>query len=214
METRKCQNCHREFDIQPEDFIFYEKISVPPPTFCPECRMIRRFIFRNERNLFRRNDDISGKEIFSSYPAAAPIRVYNHDYWWSDEWDAMQYGGEYDFSRRFFDQFRELMYSVPWPSRSILRLVNSDYSDNASDLKNAYLCFDCNETENSAYVVRGDAVKEGFDLYESRHSELSYESYMVDEAYRVFYSVNCEDCVDVWFSKDMIGCQNCFGCPN
>ncbi len=28
----KCQNCHQEFIIEPEDFDFYEKIQVPAPT--------------------------------------------------------------------------------------------------------------------------------------------------------------------------------------
>ena len=40
-ENRICQNCKSEFIIEPEDFNFYEKIKVPAPTWCPECRMIR-----------------------------------------------------------------------------------------------------------------------------------------------------------------------------
>ncbi|MFA6585673.1 MAG: cytochrome C551 [Candidatus Paceibacterota bacterium] len=41
-EIKTCQNCKKDFTIEPEDFNFYEKINVPPPTFCPECRMVRR----------------------------------------------------------------------------------------------------------------------------------------------------------------------------
>ena len=59
-ETRRCQNCKTDFAIEPEDFAFYEKIKVPPPTFCPECRLIRRSLFRNERVLYRKKDDMSG----------------------------------------------------------------------------------------------------------------------------------------------------------
>jgi len=39
-ETKQCQNCKKDFTVEPEDFNFYEKISgsasggkVPPPTF-------------------------------------------------------------------------------------------------------------------------------------------------------------------------------------
>src|SRR3989338_2462458 len=106
METRKCQNCHREFDIQPEDFIFYEKISVPPPTFCPECRMIRRFMFRNENALYKRKCDATGKEIISMFAPENPFKVYEHSYWWSDNWDPRDYGKEYDFSKLFFPMIR------------------------------------------------------------------------------------------------------------
>ena len=33
-EQRICQSCKKEFTIEPEDFLFYEKIKVPAPTFC------------------------------------------------------------------------------------------------------------------------------------------------------------------------------------
>ena len=101
-ETKTCQNCKHEFTIEPEDFAFYDKIKVPAPTFCPECRMMRRMIFRNQRHLFRRKDDRSGKEIFSSFPASAPLKVYEREFWWSDGWEPMDYGRDYDFSRPFF----------------------------------------------------------------------------------------------------------------
>jgi len=43
-ETKNCQNCKKDFTIEQDDFSFYEKIKVPPPTFCPECRYKRRII--------------------------------------------------------------------------------------------------------------------------------------------------------------------------
>ncbi len=152
-EKRICQNCKTEFRIEPEDFVFYEKMQVPPPTFCPECRMIRRFLFRNERNLYRRKDDTGGKEIFSGISSQSPLKVYEKEYWWSDAWDPMEYSHDYDFSRSFLEQFRDLMRAVPWPSRNFLNMINSDYSDNASNLKNCYLCFNISDAEDSAYLI-------------------------------------------------------------
>ena len=100
-ETRICQNCKRSFVIEPEDFLFYEKIKVPPPTRCPECRMIRRMLFRNEMNLYKRKSDFSGKVIFSGIAPGKNVKVYDHDEWFSDKWDPMDYGRRYDFSRPF-----------------------------------------------------------------------------------------------------------------
>lgn len=114
-ETKNCQNCKSSFVIEPEDFNFYEKIKVPPPTFCPNCRMFRRLIWRNERKFFRRSDSLTGKEIFSGFPSQVEATVYEVEYWRSDAWDPLEYGLEYDFSRSFFEQFRELLYTVPWP---------------------------------------------------------------------------------------------------
>ncbi|MEK7093988.1 MAG: hypothetical protein AAB903_01450 [Patescibacteria group bacterium] len=96
----------------------------------------------------------------------------------------------------------------------MINMVNSEYCEQAGGLKNCYLCFNGNEMENSAYVVSGWNIKDCFDLYETRHTELSYDSYMADEGYKIFYSVNIEECTDIWFSRNLVGCTNCFGCVN
>ena len=53
-QIKKCQNCKKDFTIEVEDFNFYEKIKVPPPTFCPECRHIQRLASRNVKSLYKR----------------------------------------------------------------------------------------------------------------------------------------------------------------
>ncbi len=213
-ETKTCQNCKNQFIIEPEDFAFYEKMRVPPPTWCPECRMIRRMVFRNERLLFRRKDDASGKEIFSEFPPRVKAKVYDREYWQSDAWDPIDYGRDYNFSRPFFEQFRELMYAVPWASRNIRNMVNSDYTHGASNLKNCYLCFDLGNCEHCAYVIDANNIKECVDCTTVADDELCYECTSTDGSYQTFFSYRCEKCRDVWFSRDCIACLNCFGCAN
>ncbi len=43
-EVKTCQNCKQNFTIESEDFVFYEKIDVPPPTFwkIPTFRILLR----------------------------------------------------------------------------------------------------------------------------------------------------------------------------
>lgn len=213
-ETKSCQSCKKDFQIDSADFDFYKKISVPPPTWCPECRLIRRLTWRNERNLFKRKESLNNKDIFSGFPPTVQSTIYHLDDWVSDKWDPMDYGRDYDFSRSFFEQFNELLQTVPWPAKSTINMVNSEYCEQAGECKNAYLCFNGTAMENSAYLVSGWHVKDSFDIYETRHTELSYDSYMADEAYRVFYSINIEECTDIWFSRNLVGCTNCFGSVN
>ncbi len=209
-----CQSCKTEFPVEQGDAEFYEKIKVPTPTWCPECRMIRRFTWWNYRTLFRRKESGTGKDVFSTFHEDVPFTIFHRDKWFSDAWDPLSYGRDYDFSRPFFEQMKELSRTVPWPSRTTINPKDSDYVNYTVDAKNSYLCFMGPNIENSAYCIIFNTVKEGFDLFESRHSELCYDSYMVDEAYRVFYSVNVEECTDIWFSRNLIGCTNCFGCVN
>ncbi len=211
-EERNCQNCHKDFTIESEDFVFYEKIKVPAPTWCPECRLIRRIIFRNEHILYKRKDSKTGDLIFSTIPESAPVKVYERDYWWSDNWDPMEYGRDYDFSKPFFEQIKALMQDVPWFSRSVINLVNSDYSANAGSLKNCYMVFNASGDEDCAYCVATNYSKDSFDNSSMNYGELCYGCFMVNKCYRAIFSSYCNDCQNIYFSQNLVNCQNCFGC--
>ena len=101
-ENRICQNCKNDFIIEPDDFGFYEKIKVPPPTFCPECRSQRRLAWRNDLVLYNRICDLCKKSVVTIYSKESSLTVYCNKCWWSDNWDPLKYGQKYDFSRTFF----------------------------------------------------------------------------------------------------------------
>ena len=140
-ETKTCQNCKQDFIIESDDFVFYDKIQVPPPTFCSECRMIRRMTWRNERNLFHRTCDFSGEKILAMFSPKTNVKVYERDIWWSDKWDPTEYGMDYDFSRPFFEQYKELLSKVPLANVGNTNSINSPYTNHALDLKNCYLVY-------------------------------------------------------------------------
>ncbi|MBT7736264.1 hypothetical protein HN709_01120, partial [Candidatus Peregrinibacteria bacterium] len=49
----KCKRCSQEYEVTEKDCEFYEKVSVPEPKLCPECRQQRRFAYRNEWGLHK-----------------------------------------------------------------------------------------------------------------------------------------------------------------
>ena len=106
METKNCQNCKNDFTIEPDDFLFYEKIKVPPPTFCPECRFIRHLLFNNVWSIYKRTCSKCEKIILSIYSPDKPNVVYCMPCWWGDSWDGTEYGMEYDSTRSFFEQLK------------------------------------------------------------------------------------------------------------
>ena len=135
--------------------------------------MQRRLAFRNERHLFRRKDHLTGKDSFSGFPAESNVNTYENSYWYSDGWDPTDYGKDYDYSKTFFDQFYALLSSVPLPAKSSAGfMINSDYCNEAGRLRNAYLCFDSDFVENSAYLVKATNMKDSFDSHEVIDSEL------------------------------------------
>ena len=112
-ETKICQNCKQNFTIKPEDFGFYEKIKVPPPTFCQECRLQRRLATFNIFNLYQRKCDLCKSDMVSNFPKDSPYTIYCQKCWWSDKWNYLDYGRDYDFSRPFFEQWNELLHKTP-----------------------------------------------------------------------------------------------------
>lgn len=145
-----------------------------------------------------------------------PYKVYCQPCWWSDKWDAAEYGMRYDPSRNFFEQFKELQQKVPLMGliNDYATLINSEYVNHAGYLKDCYLIFNADQDDNVLYSTSANYVKDSLDLYLVDESELCYEDVDCHKSFNVFFSEDCEDSHDVYFSKDLIGCHHCFGCAN
>lgn len=212
MEKKVCQNCKKNFTIEPDDLSFYERMQVPPPTFCPFCRFQRRAVFRNERKLFRVKDAFTGKDIFSLYPAEANRKVVTQEEWHGDSWSALDYGRDIDWSRPFLAQVLELEKEVPIYNLNVKLMVNSPYCGNATGLKNCYLCFNSNRSENCLYGNSVDYSTDCVDVSHINHSERCYDSFWLEKSYQCHGCVLCGDSRNLWFSRSCIGCNDCFGC--
>lgn len=213
-ETKLCQNCKQNFTIDTEDISFYTRMNVPSPTFCPMCRAQRRLAFRNERGLYKRKSDYSGKEIFSMYSNESPVKVYERDVWLSDVWDPTDYGRDIDWSRPFLAQLYELMLEVPFKANNLVHGIDSEYSNNATDPKKCYLVFNATNPEDCMYSNGVNFSRDCVDCSHISKTESSYGSFWLGSCYRTHYSSQCVDSSDLWFCRDCQGCLNCFGSVN
>jgi len=84
-----------------------------------------------ESKLYKRTCDATGKPIISMYSPDKKDVVYEYSYWWSDKWDALDYGQDFDFSKNFFEQFGGLMKEVPKAHIEISPSENSEYTNQA-----------------------------------------------------------------------------------
>lgn len=210
-ESRNCRSCQQPFVIETEDFGFYERIKVPPPTWCPECRMRRRYAWRNDRNLYRRECGLCKKSMVSMYSPNKPFKVYCPNCWWGDGWDAAEHGRDYDFSRPFFEQFKELQKDVPRISLLGKNSVNSEYTTHSSDNKNCFLCsstMNCEDVLYSDFIFRSANTMDCGVAYEK--VERCYECLDVQNCYRCQYSMLLSDCTECYYCYDCRGCSDCF----
>lgn len=214
-ENKICQNCKKDFVIEPDDFGFYEKIKVPPPTFCPECRSVRRLVSADERVLYKRKCDFTGKDIFSMYDADAIFPVYETEKWYSDDWDPHQYGMDYDFSKPFFQQFLELRNKVP--KMALVRQgfsVNSEYTHRVHNMKNSYMVFRATDSLDSMYTYNATTISDCMDCYNISQSDLCYECVDCNKCYKTKFSKDSMECRDSFFLYSCRNCSNCVGCVN
>ncbi len=215
-ETKQCQSCKKDFTIESDDFEFYEKMKVPAPTFCPECRMQRRLIWRNERTLYKRKCDAPGhtEDLISMYAPEHTFPVYDHEFWYSDKWDALDYGKDFDFTKPFFKQFEELFLTVPHVALFDSKSVNSSYCNIVVEHKNCYLVSAGWGNEDSMYSNRIANCKNTFDSYVCHRTEFGYENVYCRESNLLRFSLRSEGCVDSYFLYDCRNCSNCICCSN
>jgi len=213
-EIKNCQNCKNDFTIEPDDFVFYEKIKVPPPTFCPECRLVRRLMWRNERSLYKTNCDNTGKSLVSMFNPKSNFKVYDRDIWWSDKFNSLDYGQDYDFNKSFFTQYKELLSKVPLANLGNTNVINSPYNNHLADSKDCYLVFGGWKNLRVMYSRGGLDVTDCFDLYLVEKSEFCYNDVVCTKSYKLFYSYNTDESLEssfLWHCKNV---QNSIGCIN
>jgi len=215
-ETRICQNCKKDFIIEPDDFGFYEKVKVPPPTFCPECRRQRRNAWRNTFTLYSRKCDSCGKSVISLYAPDSGIIIYCNKCWWNDKWNPKSYGTDYDFSKPFFTQFRELIGKVPHISivnDDGIASLNCEYTQDTWFAKNCYMLFSGWYIENVMYSFFMLAGKDMVDCMNIMNkAEWMYECINCGTSYQLKYSQFCKACIDSAFLYNCVNCTYCFMC--
>ena len=163
LERKTCAVSGQSFAIYQSDLDFYNKISptfagqrfqIPTPTLCPEERLRRRLLFKNERNLFRTTCALSNRSIITTYPPEKGYTVYGVKERRSDQRDPMGYGQTIDYNIPFFEQYKKLYDAVPkicMLNDNGVASENIEYCQNVAYSKNCYLTTVAWKLENVYY---------------------------------------------------------------
>ena len=218
-----CANgwCKQTFEVTDGDLAFYDEISpvfggqkfsIPPPTLCPQCRLQRRMQFRNERHLYKRTSDLSGKPIVSTFAPDSPYKVFDQQEWWSDAWDALDYGQDIDPQKDPLEQLRLLNLAVPHPSLNTTNVENSEYTNYALNVRNSYLCFGVTNTEDCLYGKFVIGCKDAVDCLSLYSCERCYEGVASQQCYGCAFFSYCQNCSDCFLVEDCLSSKDCLLC--
>lgn len=208
--TRTCAVSEKPFVITEEDQVFYAKVGVPLPTLCPEERQRRRLAHRNERHLYHRTCDFTGKSVISNYAPDAGMVVYENQTWWSDKWDARDFARDFDFNRPFFEQFHELFQKVPQLALYVWNSENSSYCNYVGHVKDSYLIFGSVYSEKCYYGSPYYSL-ECVDTLVVRDCSYCYECVDCRKLYECFYCQDCHGSSNLIYCYDLQGCRDCIG---
>lgn len=214
--NKTCAVTGQEFVIPPLELDYCEKFDLPLPTVSPFERLRHMLIFRNRMHLFRTKCAHSGKPIFSAVPPECGTPVYEGMFWESDEWDARDFGRDYDFTRPFFAQFHELFVQVPRPNlgNGAGTLENCEYTNGIARAKNCYLLFSSHGIEDCHFSRAVYDCKDIVDSILIYDSEICYDCENVKQSYNLKSCSHCGNCRDSAFLVNCFGCKDCYGCVN
>ncbi len=218
-----CDQCSEGFEITERDMEYYDRVSpifagkkesIPPLSSCPPCRERQRMSFRNEWSFYRRPCDLTGKQMLTIYSPDKPYTVYEQSVWWSDQFDPLTYGRDFDFSRPFFEQWQELSLAVPRASIHNAKSENSEYTNYSSENKNCYLAIGSSFNEDTLYSYRASHCRNICDCYDPYECELCYECIFCKKLYNCAHCIQCHNSSNLTLCTDCLGCTDCFGCVN
>jgi len=227
----RCSSCQKQFTISEKEISFLDKISpvingqkfqISQPDMCDMCRSQYRTLHRNEQYLYHNKSNLSEKLLISLYSPNilqnenTKYKVFTEEEWISDEWDAMEHGQDFDFSRGFFEQFYELDKKVP--RANLMTVVgtneNSPYTTGTGYCKNCHIINSSENCEDCYYGKLLQICKNVVDSTYVYDSELVYEGFDIRNCYNCLYLSHSQNCSECYFSEDLKSCKNCFLCSN
>lgn len=221
--TTPCLHCKRLFSITEKDQEFYQKVSptfddqyfqIPTPDLCPQCREQQRLVWRNERKLYNRTCNLTQEKTISVHAADKAYPVYSKEAWWSENWEACEYGQSFDFQQPFFAQYQNLLHKVPRIALYQKENQNCEYTQNTGWSKNCYMLGGANRNQDCYY---GNYVNDCVDCVDNtmiKNSELCYECVECEQCYNCAFCKRSKNCRDSQFLVNCTNVKNSFGCVN
>jgi len=165
-------------------------------------------------HFYERNCALCKQAIISIYSNNKPFPVYCARCYWSDKWNPLSFGQEYDFTQTFFSQLQSLQNRVSRLAIINRNSENSEYTNVCERNKNCYMIIESSNNENCLYCYWIQKSKDLVDCSFCSECELCYECDNCNISYELHYSKNCTNCSQSKYLVNCSGVNNCLGCVN
>jgi hypothetical protein len=218
---QSCVQCRASYEVTDEDKAFLAKVSpviagqrqdIPAPTHCPSCRQRRRITFRNDSHYYRNTCHLCGKPVISIYSSDKTVPVLCNGCYWSDRWDPLAYGVEFDPTKSFFEQYGAMRSRVPRITIFSTQSENSEYTVHSSKNRNCYMCSSAVNSEDVYYSDWPIRCRDSMDCLMSTDLELCYEAIDTHQSFNADWCELCMNVTDAYLCFDCHGSSTVVGC--
>ena len=208
---RVCALTGEKWMMDEEEIKWLKKFHVPPATWCPMARMKIVAAYATGFGWWWNKHAKTGEKVLSYVHPATGLKVLpDPEFYEQDHTDRAR---DYDPTRPFNDQIRELQLETPfaaWRSltiseNSIALLSQGDtnsYFVTMSSSKNTMYSYGAEITENSAEIYESQKIMNCYSVIFSRRL---HNCKFIRQSYDL---INCD------FIFDCRNCENCFGASN
>ncbi|MBI3626512.1 hypothetical protein HY224_00510 [Candidatus Uhrbacteria bacterium] len=214
MESKTCRFSGKKFTVTEQERQCYERFGLPLPDIHPMERLRYCPAFYNAYVLQWTKDARTGKKILTNLdPKEFPV-IYDNNYWMSSEFDARDYGREIDFTRPFFEQYKEMYWATPQPNLTSINNEDCDFCNYTVNSRHCYLTFHGPNNFNVHYSAMPWDSKDSIELFNSIACELSFQCVSSTNCYNVAFAFFAANCRDSRFLYDCVNCSDCYQCVN
>jgi len=144
------------------------------------------------------------------YSKDVAFPVYCHECWFSDKWDGIDFGVNYDFLQPFFLQIKDLLNAVPKMDLFQRNSIDCQYTNYVGESKNVYLSQSV--IESSENIFYSKLIDKSFNIFDScsvTNSDHCYENVGVDRNYSSMFAILSRNCINCHFIFDCTNCKDC-----
>lgn len=223
LERKTCCISWTQFPVYESDELIYKKccpqiwwreILFPFPKLCPEERLRRRMIFRNERHIYKWTCAHTWSSMISVYHPNSSCTVFDQKFRWSDDRDPMEYGHDIAHDVSFLNQFWNLLNCIPQYSCIHQFSENCDYCPWIYYSKNCYLSTRTSQSEGVLYSYRIHRWVDCVDCHQISRWDNLYSCYGMKDCSWCFYSNHSISCSSCYYVNSCTNCEYCINCSH
>lgn len=208
---RTCKLTGEKWMMDEEEISWYRYFHAPPSAIHPIARMKIICSFGTGFGWWWQKHPETGKQVLTYvHPATGVRAIPDAEFFEKDNTDKAR---DFDASRPFMDQIRELQLQIPFTaSRSVTPTVNSISLLSQGD-ENSFFVTGC-KSKNSFYSYSAVDMENSSEVYESSFITNSYNILNSHRIHNGKFIRQSYDCLNSAFLFDCRNCEFCFGATN